>query len=81
MNTRCDRSRKASETIAYGVADAAISTSKAGRALRSACVHRRRADNARTSRQGALGDWDALRQPLNAENGRLMHTERLSPAP
>jgi hypothetical protein len=32
----------------------------------------RRADNARVSRQGALGGWDAFRQRLKGEDGRPM---------
>jgi len=31
-----------------------------------------RADNARVSRQGALGGWDAFRQRLKGEDGRPM---------
>jgi hypothetical protein len=70
------RSREAGEEIAYGVADPAIFSSDGGPSIAERMFGRgviwRRADNARVSRQGALGGWDVFRQRLKGEDGRPM---------
>jgi hypothetical protein len=62
--------------LAYGVADPAIFSSDGGPSIAERMFGRgviwRRADNARVSRQGALGGWDAFRQRLKGEDGRPM---------
>src|SRR3954469_20158612 len=70
------KQRDGSETLAYGVADPAIFSSDGGPSIAERMFGRgvqwRRADNARVSRQGALGGWDAFRQRLKGEDGRPM---------
>ncbi|MCA3704265.1 MAG: terminase [Methylobacterium sp.] len=65
--------REAGETINYGVADPATFASDGGpsiieRMIRVGIKNFRRADNARVTRQGALGGWDQVRARLRGND-------------
>lgn len=83
---------EAGEIIKYGVMDPAAFSSDGGPSIAERMFREgvtwRKADNARVSRNGAMGGWDQLRARLKGEDGKPMiyffhtcvHTIRTLPA-